>query len=224
MSITADMDYIKIWDEEFRGIGYQGLVTVNTKSYVDEPSRANDGSIPNIEDHDTFIVPRAQVNFKLFNIEDYQRLCRVINISNQFPVTYFDKQSGEFVTHYMYCESEELNKIFNIGTKLIGVLDYTISFIGTLNNLTEYTVTYYLNSTDDDSSTLSVATYSWGYSTQILTGDELVDLANELDLEVPSDKTFASKWNTRRDGSGISYFPGTNATVLENLTLYAQWE
>lgn len=134
----------KIWigGEEFTGIGYQGLMTVNTKTYVEEPTRSNDGSIPNIDDHDTFIVPRCKVNFKFFNIRDYQRLCRVVNSANQFPVKYFDKQFGEHREYMMYVEPEEMAKMFNVGTSVIGLIDYEVSFIGTLNDLEEFTVKY----------------------------------------------------------------------------------
>ena len=61
---------IYVAGEEFVGIGYQGLMTVNTKTFVNEPVRSNDGSIENIEDYDTFVVPRCKVNFKFFNIRD----------------------------------------------------------------------------------------------------------------------------------------------------------
>lgn len=137
-------DLAKIWigGEEFAGIGYQGLMTVNTKTYVEEPTRANDGSIPNIDDHDTFIVPRCKVNFKFFNIRDYQRLCRVVNSANQFPVKFFDKQFGEFREYMMYAEPEEMAKMFNVGTSVIGLLDYEVSFIGTLNDLQKFNVIY----------------------------------------------------------------------------------
>lgn len=217
-----NMDSIWIGGEEFTGIGYQGLLTVNTKTYVQTPTRANDGSIPNINDHDTFIVPRAKVNFKLFSIEDYQRLCRIITGSNEFTVKYYDKQIGDFVTHNMYCEPLEMHKMFNVGTRVIGVLDYEISFIGTLNGLNEYTVIYYLNSSSTDSSTLSVSTCKWGYSMGVLTGEDITTLANEKGLVLPS-KTF-SRWNTRRDGTGINYYPNTKPIVFENMNLYAIWE
>ena len=139
---NENLGKIFIGGEEFTGIGYQGLMTVNTKTYVEEPTRANDGSIPNINDHDTFIVPRCKVNFKFFNIRDYQRLCRVLNSANQFPVSYFDKQFGEFRTYMMYAEPEEMAKIYNVSTSVIGVLDYEVSFIGTLNNLETFKVKY----------------------------------------------------------------------------------
>jgi len=137
----------KVWvaGEEFTGIAYAGLLNVNTKTYVEEPKRSNDGSIENINDYDTFVVPRAKFNFKYFSISDYQRLCRVVNSGNQFPVTYFDKQFGTFVTHLMYCEPEQMANLYNVGTSVIGVLDYEISFIGTLNNMQLFNVSYNSN-------------------------------------------------------------------------------
>lgn len=137
-----DLASIYIGGEKFSGIAYQGLLTVNTKTYVDEPTRANDGSMPNIDEHDTFVVPRCKVNFKFFNIKDYQRLCRVVNSANQFPVSYFDSQFGEFRTYMMYAEPEEMTRLYNVGTYVIGKLDFEISFIGTLNNLEKFKVKY----------------------------------------------------------------------------------
>lgn len=142
---NKDLDKIFIGGEEFVGIGYQGLMTVNTKTYVEQPGRTNDGSMPNINDHDTFFVPRCKVNFKYFNIRDYQRLCRVVNSANEFPVSYFDKQFGEFRTYMMYVEPEEMSKMYNVGTYVFGLLDYEVSFIGTLNDLEKYTVKYITN-------------------------------------------------------------------------------
>lgn len=222
MSIVQDIDYIEINGVRFRGIGWQGLLTVNTKTYVDTPTRSNDGSMPNIDDHDTFIVPRAKINFKLLSIEDYQTLCAIINSSNQFAVKYWDKQAGDFVTHYMYCEPEEMKKLFNIGTKIIGVLDYEISFIGTLNNLENFQVQYFLNPSNNGSSSLSVANYKWGYTTKIIDGDEVATLASANNYTMPSGVNF-SHWNTKADGTGINYYPDKKANIFGNLNLYAQW-
>lgn len=139
--VGEELGTVWVNGEEFRGIGYNGLLTVNTKTYVSEPTRANDGSMPNINDHETFIVPRCKVNFKYMSLSDYQRLCNAI-LPNEFVVKYYDKQLGDFVEHYMYAEPEEMAKIYNVGTSVIGVLDYEVSFIGTLNKLQKITVQY----------------------------------------------------------------------------------
>lgn len=141
---VEDLGKIWIQGQEFTGIAYQGLSTVNTKTYVEEPERTNDGSIPNINDHDTFVVPRCTVNLKYFNIYDYQRLCEAVQ-SNEFPVRYYDKRFNAFVEHLMYAEPEEMSKLYNVGNDVFGVLDYEVSFIGTLNDLKEFTVTYNAN-------------------------------------------------------------------------------
>ena len=135
------LDTVWINGEEFKGIGYNGLLTVNTKTYVSEPTRANDGSMPNIADHETFIVPRCKINFKYMNIDDYRRLCNAI-LPNEFLVKYYDKDFGDFVEHRMYCEPQEMTKIYNVGTSVIGVLDYEVSLIGTLNAIKECSIRY----------------------------------------------------------------------------------
>lgn len=166
--------------EEFKGIGYNGLLTVNTKTYVSEPTRANDGSMPNINDHETFVVPRCKVNFKYMSLEDYQRLCNAI-LPNEFPVTYYDKQLGYFVTHYMYAEPEEMTKIYNVGTDVIGVLDYEISFIGTLNKLQSVTVQF-----DKGHEQATVARLHTYYTA---TGEETADFSADEDYK-KGERTF----------------------------------
>lgn len=144
MIIDNELATIKINGESFYGIGYDGLMTVNTKTYVESPSRSSDGSISNINDYVTFIVPRCKVNFRYFTIEDYQRLCRAIT-SNEFIVEYFDKQLGVRVSYKMYAEPEEMTKLYNVGTSVIGVLDYEVSFVATLNDLDYFTIKYDAN-------------------------------------------------------------------------------
>ena len=82
---------VKINGQEFQGLSTGGLMSVNTKTYVTEPTRANDGSIPNINDYEVFFVPRCTLNFKYFSIQDYQRFCIAIQ-PNEFYVEFFDKQ------------------------------------------------------------------------------------------------------------------------------------
>lgn len=170
---VEDLDKIWVNGQEFTGMAYQGLLTINTKTYVEEPTRANDGSIPNINDYNTFIVPRCKVNFKYFDIYDYRRLCDAIQ-SNEFTVKYYDKQFNEFVVHKMYCEPEEMFKLYNVGIDVFGVLDYEISFIGTLNDLQEHQVTYNANGgtiLGNPSEYVSIQTYKKGDRVTLGSGD-----------------------------------------------------
>lgn len=220
--INEDLGRVRIGSEWFTGIGYQGLLTVNTKTYVESPTRANDGSISNINDYDTFIVPRCKLNFKYFSIEDYQRLTNVLLSANEFPVTYFDKQFGRMVTHNMYVEPEEMTKIYNVGTRIIGVFDYEVSLIGTLNNLEEYNVTYMANLSHTDSSILSSTSHKWGTSVKVKDENAALSEIESLGLSAPTNKHLLG-WNTKIDGSGFTYLPNVSVSIFSNMTLYAQW-
>ena len=138
----ALLDTIKINGISFPGIAE--LLSVNTKTYVEEPTRDNYGSIVNINDYDTFFVPRVKFNFKFFTIADYMAFCVAVQ-PNEFNVEYFDKQFGYRVTHKMYIEPEELTALRNIETKVIGVQDYEVSLIGTNNDMNTYTLSYNIN-------------------------------------------------------------------------------
>lgn len=139
---VADLDSFWVDGEKFSGVAYQGFASVNTKTYVKEPKRSNDGSMPDIDEHDTFLVPRLDITFKYFNLRDYQRFCRAIQSANSYDVRYWDKDYGTWVTHNMYLEPAELTKVYNVRTRVLGVLDYSIKFIGTLNSRESYTLMY----------------------------------------------------------------------------------
>ena len=218
----------KIWvnGQEFSGMAYQGLLTVNTKTYVDEPTRSNDGSIPNINDYDTFIVPRCKVNFKYFNIEDYQRLCDAIQ-SNEFVVKYYDKQFNEFVSHKMYCEPEEMAKLYNVGTDVFGLLDYEVSFIGTLNDLQELTVTYNANQGSikgnpqpyDSGTTYSKDTENTDEPKYIAYLDtDPVDLSKRRYFKAIF---YENSFTPKKDGQTTIEITNTNYWLARNIQLYS---
>ncbi len=223
---VPNLDSVIIAGNEFKGIGYQGLLTVNTKTYVESPTRSNDGSMPNINDHDSFVVPRCKINFKYLKIEDYQRLCRVLNSANEFPVTYYDKESGEFVTHMMYVEPEEMKRIFNVGTYVFGVLDYDVSFIGTLNQRQQMTVTYKVSGA---SSNLAVVTTTekgnnlyWGDSIQVMSTTD----ATEKGVTIPTGKQLVWQLGNEKEvnSKGWKVMPNSNVSVFENMVLWATFE
>lgn len=200
--------------EVFYGIGYQGLLTINTKTYQTEPTRSNDGSMENIKDAQTFIVPRCKVNFKYFNINDYVRLCNAIRYDNEFPVTYYDKEYKQYVTNLMYIEPQEAIKIYNCGTSIIGVLDYEVSFIGTLNDIREnQTLTLKANGGTlvDDLETEIVVPYM----TKIT-----MPKRNEVFTKYGY---VLNGWSEQANGNGLNFYNGEKVPLVSNLTLYAQW-
>lgn len=136
--VDEELDLIRVNGEKF----YVGNTdTGNTKTYPVEPVRSNSGALTEMNDYDTFIAPRCKVSFSFMTIKDYQRLCNAV-MPNEFVVEYFDKRFGDRVSHYMYCTPEETSKLYRLGNKAIGILDYEISFIGTLNDLDSFKVRY----------------------------------------------------------------------------------
>ena len=210
--IDNELDVVKINGEPFKGIGYNGLLTVNTKTYKKSPVRSGDGSIPNINDYATFIVPRADINFKYMTIEDYQRFCTAIT-PNEFNVEYFDKQKGQRVVHKMYVAPEEMTKIYNVGTSVIGVLDYKVSLIGTLNSIELLTVYY-----DPNGGTGEWTGDPNEYLTQGFLNQQIK--IREGDYLTKGTKVF-SHWNTKEDGTGFTYLPNTIIPLTTNVILYA---
>lgn len=112
--------------------GYSAFFCINTKTYVEEPQRTLDGSIPNINDYETFIVPRVKVSFKYMTIDEFRNFLKAIE-PNEFEVTYYDYELNKKVTHKMYCEPREMAKIFNKGYEILAIQEQEISLIGTLN-------------------------------------------------------------------------------------------
>ena len=80
---------------------------------------------------------------------------------------------------------------------------------GTVRIVETYTVTYNVNG---GSGSVSSQTTNVGSS---------VTLASYSGTK--TGYTFAGKWNTKADGTGIDYTPGTSFTPTSNITLYAKW-
>lgn len=189
---------------------YSSFLCVNTKTYVNEPERTNDGSIPDINDYDTFVVPRLKIKFDYMSISDFRRMLSAIS-TNEFEVVYYDYETNKTVHHLMYIEPRDMAEIYNKGYELLGVIGYEFSFIGTLNNENKYYISYY-NEADDK---IAKFTYVYGqYHTianSTLTG-----------LEPPENKHLV-RWNTKADGTGMSYQLNQQIQVVETLDLYAVW-
>lgn len=190
--------------------GFSDFTCINSKTYVVEPERADDGSMPDINNHVTFFVPRVQISFKYMKIKDYQRFLTAIE-PNEFVVSYYDYTIGEVVYHKMYCEPQELEKIHTYRLEVLGILNKTISLIGTKNSVDTFALTYNANGGIGGEAGRSFVMGEW---LQISTGSNISREGYTL-----------KEWNTQPDGSGMSIIPNTYKVGEEsNLTLYAIWQ
>lgn len=143
----APIDYIVVDGTKFTNYG--AFTFMWEKSYIDDESlkRANDGSIPQIEDAAFFITPHLKIDFSLLSIDDYRELLRLEYENNQhFVIVYDTLLKQEWICEYMYIATLEMPKLWTIvenrqkGTEnwehwisVCGVQDYTIELIGTNN-------------------------------------------------------------------------------------------
>ena len=217
--------------EEF--IGYSSFKCVNTKTYVTEPTRTYDGSIPNINEYETFVVPRLEMSFDFMTIQDFRRFLKAI-APNEFPVTYYDYELDKIVTYNMYIEPRDMSTIYNKGLEVLGITGQKISLIATLNNINYITINYYDNITNIQAN----PSYNGDKPNNYILLDKkdmvfgnwyFVRSGNELNHNKPSTdtKTYRFKnWNTKPDGTGQTYLSGYTfqASIMMGIDLYAQWE
>ena len=144
-------DFITLDGEAICGIGYEKLKSTNQLQYVNEPSRQNDGSMQNIEDYETFVLPALEVGFNCINEETYRRLKHKLISKRTFDVGYYDKDLDKVVTMEMYVKPIDLDNFLSYGDEIIG-MNPTLSFVPTLNEQTKFKVEF-LN---DDMSTNKV--------------------------------------------------------------------
>ena len=134
MPKTLHPDQFQLDGIIFGGLGHRMLKTQNQLTYNTSPSRQTDGSMGNINDYDSFILPKVELGFKFIDYKTYQNLRRLLLAKRTFEVTYYDKDFNEFVTHEMYAEPDDLTNFFNLGEQIIGSEDFIVRFIATLNN------------------------------------------------------------------------------------------
>lgn len=134
-------DFITLDGEAICGIGYEKLKSTNQLQYVEEPDRQNDGSMSNIEDYDTFVLPALEVGFNCINEETYRRLKHKLISKRTFDVGYYDKDLDKVVTMEMYVKPIDLDNFLSYGDDIIG-MNFSISFVPTLNEETKYKVTF----------------------------------------------------------------------------------
>ncbi len=140
---NSRFDFFMIDGESFSGIGYEQLKTTNQLTYVSSPSRQNDGSMQNIEDYESFVIGASDIGFSLIHPDTYVRLKEKLCSKRTFEVSYYDKDFDKFITKEMYVKPIDLDNFLSLGDSIIGMKNFTISFVPTLNEEIEYTATFY---------------------------------------------------------------------------------
>ena len=140
--VTFELDEFRLDGVSFKGIGHEMLKSQNQLNYTISPGRQSDGSMKNIEDYESFILPKVEIGFKFIDYDTFQRLRTFLLSKRTFNVQYYDKDINTIVTHEMYAEPDDLTAFFNLGAKILGTREFTLAFIATLNEDDLYDATF----------------------------------------------------------------------------------
>lgn len=249
----SNYDAVQIDRIEIDGNTIQGYFEYSAlleKTYKEQPTRSNGGTIPDIDNYQCFFTYRLIIKYNMMQIEDYRKLMLLLDSKkNAFTVKFYDVVRDIMVTKQMYAAPTEMPIIYQQYLKVLGIKDFSIELIGTNNDIETNTVTYDYN--------MPVVSYSAARAirrsqsaeiqqsedgnpqqkfeqnvSKVLGGE---DVGIEIDgkkykLSSPEvedllggDMVFKC-WNTKPDGSGFSYMDGKEYFIHHDVTLYAQWE
>lgn len=230
VALLAEYEDVKpswssVWINGNKISGYFSYGYHAVKEYVKEPERAGNGSIINLNSYATFIAPTLTINFKFMPIATYRTIMKLIYSMNEFTVKCYDTVYDTMVTFKAYFKPDDSPELFTKSHRILGVLNYEISLVGTLSNADNINIVYHLN--PPSGSGFSDQTQG---SEDFINGEEVI-IGDNITLKdtVISGFKFA-KWNSQSDGKGFNYIDGSAYTITmqsdseKTLELYAVWE
>lgn len=204
--------------------GYFNYSFLEEKSYVEEPTRSQDGSISNIDDIPFILTPRVIINYNMMQIEDYRKVQKLHKTKNAFYVSLYDLVENKRVSHQMYFATPSMPSIYQKYLSVLGVKEYQIELIGTNNSAS---VTYNLNLPENvslDNVNLSLTyTKTVPFNSATTLGIKNIDGSTLESISVNGDLYLLSSWNDKRDGSGMSFGNLSSLTLTKHILLFAQW-
>jgi uncharacterized repeat protein (TIGR02543 family) len=228
---AVDIDKVVIDGNIFKNYGQYSFIW--EKTYVKEPVRSANGSIENLNSYATFLTAHLILDFSVMSIDDYRKIMRLHYESNEYTVECYDTIYNHPIRIKMYFATEEMAKLFTISqhrslpnggwedwVDIVGVSDYKVELIGTNSELDLVGVKYSYNS---DITPTGVPVPN--IEEEVYIGEEIV-VGNGVPFinEPPSYTQKFKEWNTKPDGTGLTYTNGKVITVNDDMTLYAIWE
>ena len=205
---------------------YSDYTYVDTKSYFKEPERSAKGVINNLNSYATFLTPKLKFSFNSMPISAYRTLMKLIKERNEFIVQVYDPVEDEVVVRKMYFSPKDYPQIYTHGYEALRINNEEFELIGTNADLNLYSLVYDSNVTSTSGgSTSNITTgLTFFYGQEITIGDYDADVGIDPTTFENAGFTF-DKWNTERDGSGVTYLTGQSGLQFTtNVTLYAIWK
>lgn len=196
--------------ERFDGLG-KDTIGFNETVWASNLTRSKDFSLRNIDDVDMGQVPQCHISIPYMTIEKFKVLQAILR-ERHVIADYFDVDLGKRVIHEMAITQNERKKLLSQEYYVTGVTDLKIKLVGT--NRDDEQLEKCLVSYDSNGGSGSIAPKEYQKTAQVRISNGTGLLKSGYHLE---------SWNTRPDGSGSSYLPNTTTTIMDDLTLYAQW-
>lgn len=198
---------------------YSDYSFIHRKTYEEEPVRTN-GVIVNLNGYKTYSTPQLSFSFKYMPIEVYRQIMQLVNGStNEFDVICYDIINDVELRAKMYFEPKEMANLL-IQTKgqslenqltTLAVLDEAFNLIGTNADLGLIPITFNANGGAVVESPNGEGMY--GEYFEMPSGDEFSRVGYLVD-----------SYNTKADGTGISYMPNFIIQITHPLSLYVIWK
>ena len=136
-SVNTTIDTIIIDGNEFSG--YSDYFILNELTYSVEPVRSANGIMEDLDEIDTFIVPRLFLEFKYLEASGFRRLITILNSKKIYQITYYDQNDGISYTRPFYLKpysKTKLDTFVKEGDAIFrGVRNFSIEFVCTLRDL-----------------------------------------------------------------------------------------
>lgn len=231
----TQLDRIEIDGVEIKG--YFEYSFLEEKSYVEQPTRSDDGIIHDLDSYTTFLTPRLIIKYNMMAIEDYRKLMHLLKRKNAVQVTCYDIVEDRRVTHEMYFAPPAMPMIYQQYLMTLGIREYTIELIGTNNKSNDggALITFDFNFPEGNTPSTYIPQYNF---TQII-----VDTTKQVTLPEPtfidtngvehpvSDMFYMGDYGYNSfdligwvTASGISYKVGDKYYFSNDTRLFAVWE
>ena len=232
---AVDIDKVVINGNTFTNYGVYSFIW--EKTYLEEPQRASDGSMPNLPSHITFLTAHLIMDFSIMSIDDYRKIMKLHHGANEFIVECYDPIYNRKIKVKMYFTTEQMAKLHTIARKrlkadgswedfieLAGVRSYSVEMIGTNNDLDLVTVRYNYNAPLDESGNPiypNGAPVTPEAEESVYIGEEIIIGTNSTFQDRPPSPNFVfSHWE---DSRGFVYDNGVIITVNSDIDLFAVW-
>lgn len=201
------------------------------KVLITEYKRSDSGRINDPNSYATIFIPHLTIDFSLMSIESYWKFIDLIESANEFLVTCYDPDHHKRTTNKMVFTTEPMPKLVLLNRalngeewcELLGVENYTIDMVGSLNDVESITINYYLNSPTGTGQTTPI------FSEVVALGSDIV-LGQCVTL-VPFDGYALNGWHQGSiDGAvhndGDVFFVNKTAVNEDtnSISFYANWQ